>query len=242
MRPLPPRVSRRSPHRHARATGTQTRTPMAAAARRARACRGRISRTRRDPRRRRRPMTVRGGSRRTRVHIDATRCTATATPAARARLGKLGREPRRAAIERVVEIRLSIDRVERRETGCDGQRIRRIGAGLIHRSRRCDQLHEVASSAERRQRQPTARDLADGDQIRRHAVQRGCAATCHAKAAHDLVEDQHGAVTCASLAKPLEESRFRRHAAHVPDDGLDDEGGDACRARPRKCDRRCRDR
>ena len=48
----------------------------------------------------------------------------------------------------------------------------------------------------------------------------------HAEAGHHLVEDQQRGVAVAELAQPLEEAGQRRHAAHVPRHGLDDDAGE----------------
>ena len=41
-----------------------------------------------------------------------------------------------------------------------------------------------------------------------------------------LVEDEHRSVLVAALAQRLQEARHRRHAVHVPGDGLHDHPGD----------------
>ena len=47
-----------------------------------------------------------------------------------------------------------------------------------------------------------------------------------AEAGHDLVEDQQRAFAAGDLAQEFQVARLRQNAAHVADDGLDDDAGD----------------
>jgi hypothetical protein len=58
------------------------------------------------------------------------------------------------------------------------------------------------------------------------AVERLCAAERDAKARHDFIEDEHGAVLIAHRAQRFQKSRYRRHAVHIAGDGFDDETRD----------------
>jgi hypothetical protein len=74
-------------------------------------------------------------------------------------------------------------------------------AGLINRSGRCDLFHQFTPAAVGAYRHAAADDLAEGGQVRRHAVMRLRAAQRNAEAGHHFVENQQHAVLRAQFAQ-----------------------------------------
>src|SRR5689334_3575419 len=66
--------------------------------------------------------------------------------------------------------------LQRGETRRNGERIARERAGLVDRPERRELLHDVATAAERAERQAAADHLAERRQVRANAVMRLCAA------------------------------------------------------------------
>ena len=116
--------------------------------------------------------------------------------------------------------------VEHRQAGGHRHRIAAERAGLVDRAGRGDLLHQFASSAIGAHRHAAADDLAEGAQVRAHAVARLRAAQRDAEAGHHLVEDQHRAMARAQLAQVLQVALARRQAVGVADHRLDDQAGD----------------
>jgi hypothetical protein len=104
-----------------------------------------------------------------------------------------------------------------------GERVPGQRAGLVDGARGRELVHELGGPAERRERQPAARDLAQDRQVGPDAVQLLRAAPGNAEAGDHLVEDEQGAGGGAERAQRLEEAGLRRDDAHVPGHGLDDD-------------------
>ena len=83
--------------------------------------------------------------------------------------------------------------------------------------------HDFGSAHDGRQRKAPADDLAERGDIRGHAVKFLRAAIGEAEPGHDLVEDQHDAVTVGLGTQKLQEARFRRDD---PLQGFHDDRGD----------------
>ena len=81
----------------------------------------------------------------------------------------------------------------------------------------------VGATAEGREREPPAGDLAEDGQIGRDAVELLRPAAGDAEARDHLVEDEQGPRGVGESAQRLEESRLGRDDAHVAGDGLDDD-------------------
>ena len=72
----------------------------------------------------------------------------------------------------------------------------------------------------------TADHLAERGEVRLHAIERLRTAERYAKAGHDFVKDQHGAVSGAELAQRFQETRAGRDKVHVAGDRFHDRRGD----------------
>src|SRR5690606_16695823 len=112
-------------------------------------------------------------------------------------------QPGGHGLERGVGL-VALDDLQGREAGGDRQRVSAQGAGLIDGPERGDALHDLASAPVGADRHAAADDLAEASEIRGHAEALLGAAWGHAKAGHDLVEDQHGALALGDLAERLE--------------------------------------
>src|SRR5262249_49817773 len=117
-----------------------------------------------------------------------------------------------------------------RQPGGDRERVARQGAGLIDGAERRHVAHELARSPVGADGQPTADDFAQTRDVRAYAVELLRAAERDAEPGDDLVEDQYGIVRTRNLAQAFEESRARRHDAHVAGYGLDDDRRDVAPA------------
>ena len=106
------------------------------------------------------------------------------------------------------------------------QRVARERAGLIDRTGRRDEPHQIFAAAVGADRQPAADDLAEARQIGNDAAPALRAAGTDAESGDHFVEDQQDAVARADLAQALQKPRLRQHHAHVAGDRLDDERGD----------------
>ena len=85
-------------------------------------------------------------------------------------------------------------------------------------------VHQVGAAREGRERQAAAGDLAENRQVGPDAVELLRASAGDPEARDDLVEDEHGAAGIGERSQRLEEARLGRDDAHVPGDGLDDDG------------------
>ena len=114
---------------------------------------------------------------------------------------------------------------QRGEAGDHRHGISRQRAGLVHGAQWGELLHDVAAAAECADRHAAADDLAQGGEIRTHAIQGLRPAQMHAKAGHDLVENQQRAAAIALASQGLQKIRRREHAVHVARHRLDDDAG-----------------
>ena len=122
--------------------------------------------------------------------------------------GILGEEPHRRGARR-----------HRRRVRVEGPSVRcgRLALrGVEHR-------HHLAASTHRADRQPSADDLAEGGEVRRHPDHRLRAAMAHPERRH-LVEDQHDAVPGRDLAHHLRIFPAHRQAADPGRHRIDDDG------------------
>ena len=122
------------------------------------------------------------------VIIEPTRFTWSGTPAPFAASSRPSAEPLRQAIERPIE--RGVQARDRPQAGGDRERVAGQRAGLVHRTGRRDQRHQVLAAAVGADRQPAADDLAEAGQVGPHAVERLGAAAVDAEAGHHLVEDR----------------------------------------------------
>ena len=97
---------------------------------------------------------------------------------------------------------------------------------MIYRAHRCERRHHVRAPSKGPHGQTAPNHLAQGREVRRDVVEALGAAGGHAKARHDLIEDQKGAGTRAERAKGIQEGLIRGDAIHIARDGLDDNAGD----------------
>ena len=123
--------------------------------------------------------------------------------------------------EAVVEAGL-LHHFQSRETGCHGDRIAGQGAGLIDGAERREALHHVTASAKGSKRHAAADHLSQGGQVGGHPEQPLGAARAHAKAGHDLVEDQQRAMAPREVSQGSKECRRGHDQVHVADHRLDD--------------------
>ena len=87
-------------------------------------------------------------------------------------------------------------------------------------------LHQVCTTTEGRDRQAAADHFAQYRHVGFDAVNRLCAAECHAEARHHLIEHQYRAMLRAQPAHGLQEFRRRTQQVHVAGDRLDDDCSD----------------
>ena len=118
------------------------------------------------------------------------------------------------------------DELQRRQARRHRERVSRQRAGLIHRPQGCELFHDLASAAERAERQAAADHLAERRQVRPDAVMRLGAAERDAKSGHHLIEYEQRAMARAVLAQRFEKARRRQNEVHVAGHRLDDHGGD----------------
>ena len=95
-------------------------------------------------------------------------CTTCGTPAADERRGDRLLQPARRGVD--VGVHLGGGQPQRGEPGRDRDRIPRQGAGLVDAADRCEVLHQLGPTAERRRREAAAHHLAEGHQVRYDAV------------------------------------------------------------------------
>ena len=74
------------------------------------------------------------------------------------------------------------------------QRIAAESSGLINRPQRRQQIHEIAFAAEDADRQPSADDFSQRDEVGIERVKLARAAERNAKAGHDFIHNQQRAV------------------------------------------------
>ena len=159
------------------------------------------------------------------VNMEPTRLNVTGTPASAAAARSPCSRSAESFLQRLVDARLR-KQLQRLDAGGHGQRISRKRSCLIDGPDGRYLFHDLALAAERAHRQTAADDLAEAGQVGFDLVELLCAAEGDAEAGHDLVEDQDDAVLIADLTQPFEETRLRRHAAHVPRHRLNDDAGD----------------
>ena len=127
-----------------------------------------------------------------------------------------------------------IGQLQRLQAGGHGHRITGQRAGLVDRTVRGEVVHNLGAAAEGSGRQATGDDLAEGHQVRRHAVDAVPALIGGAEAGHDLVEDEEGAVSMGDVGKRGVEAFLWCHGAHVAGRGFRDNAGNLARVL-RKC-------
>ena len=127
---------------------------------------------------------------------------------------------------RHVAIQLRRQLGQRPEPGGHRERIARERAGLVDRTGRRDQLHDIGAAAIGADRQAAADDLAEAGQVRPDAEHLLRAARRRAKPGDHFVEDEQDAVAIADRAQALQEAVAGRDDPHVAGDRLDDDRGD----------------
>ena len=88
------------------------------------------------------------------------------------------------------------------EPGRHGERIAAERSGLVHRPERGESVHDLGATAERREREPSADDLAERDEVG-HVVfplEPPPSAGADPEAGQHLVEDEQGAVLARQAA------------------------------------------
>ena len=108
------------------------------------------------------------------------------------------------------------------------------GARLIHRALGSQHRHQLRSSAEGRAREAPSHDLAERREVGGDAVAGLRAAVGDAETGDHLVEQQQHAALVAEVSEPFEESRLRRHNAHVRGNRLDGDHRHPRRREPEK--------
>src|SRR5207249_3836045 len=112
-------------------------------------------------------------------------------------------EGRPARLELVVDGTVA-QPAQHRETRSRRERVPGQSPGLVDGAGRCEEIHDLRATAEGRERQAAADDLAEHRQVRENAVALLCAAARDPEAADHLVEDQQGARDVAEPAQRLE--------------------------------------
>ena len=120
----------------------------------------------------------------------------------------------------------SSDRLGHLQRHRDIERVTGERAGEQHVALRSEAIHDVAPTAQHRDREAVADRLAERRQVGCHAEPFLGAAGRVAEARDDLVEDQDHARRRARLAQGLEEARLGQHDAGVVEDRLEDHRGD----------------
>ncbi len=119
---------------------------------------------------------------------------------------------------------------QRRQTRGNGQRVARQRPGLIHGSDRGEMGHHLTPATEGRRGQPTAHDLAEGEQIRRPSLDGAFrpppAGRPDPKTGHHLIQDEQCPVGVTKPAQSRVETRQRRDNSHVGGGGFGDDSGD----------------
>ena len=129
-------------------------------------------------------------------------------------------EPGAALLELLVHRRVA-QPAQHGEPGRGRERVPGERAGLVDVADRREPLHQLGATAERREREAAADDLAEDRQVGPHAVQLLRPAARDPEAGDHLVEDEQRARRVAERAQRLEEAGLRRDDAHVPGDRLD---------------------
>src|SRR5690606_2668184 len=99
-------------------------------------------------------------------------------------------------------------------------------SGLIYGPRRCDQIHDLGSSAICPDGQPSADDLAQGREVGLDAVKFLSAAASETETGHHFIEDQKYPFFVTDISKRREKIAIGRNASHIPAHRFDKDGGD----------------
>ena len=217
----PPRSSRRSRRRRGPSTGSRLRTATGRGRHLGRASLDGTPRSALVSARLAVSQLVTGTSEKNMPNIVPARATWTPSPSAASPASS--RAPARS---RPSQTPGSADRAQRLDPGRHRERVPGERPRLVDGACRGDQLHDLAASAVRADGKPAADHLPERRQVGRHAVERLCAARMNPEPGHHLVEDEERAVRSGQCAQPFEEPRLREDEPHVPDDRLEDHGGD----------------
>ena len=139
------------------------------------------------------------------------------------------RQPVREAARRAARARRTrrvAQPPQHRQPGRGRERVPGQRPGLVDVADRRQPLHQLGATAEGRERQTAADDLAEDGQVGQDAVALLRAAARDAEAGDHLVEDEQRAGRVAQLPQRLEEAGLRRNDAHVARDRLDDDRGE----------------
>ena len=130
-----------------------------------------------------------------------------------------------------VQLRVNILRgqLQRRQARRHRHRVTGQGTRLVHRTIRCELLHNLATTTKSRRRQTAGDDLAKRGQVTRHAVHAVPAGVGGAEAGHHFVQNQKRAVLMRNILQFLVEVVLRCNGAHVAGRGLRDHTGNLAR-------------
>ena len=112
-----------------------------------------------------------------------------------------------------------------RVTGRHGQRISGERACLVHRAKRCDQVHDLRGTTIGAHWQAAADNLSHRGQVGLDGIEFLRAAKGEAETRHDLVEDQKRAVVRSDRSHRFQIAARGGNASHVADHRLDDHAG-----------------
>ena len=139
----------------------------------------------------------------------------------RTRFAQQARQP--CGTRRQFEVHVAVELAQRSEPGGGGDGIARQRASMENGTERREVLHQLASTADRPDRQTTADDFAERGEVGLHAVHGLCATQADTKTGDHFVEHQHRTHAVTLGSQSFEKAWRRRNDAHVGGDGFDDD-------------------